>query len=282
MSVRFLSALKVSLSIAIAYYISLSMAWDNPHWAALSVAFCSLATVGESLLKGMLRTFGTFAAIFVALFLLALFPQDRWIFTLCVSLWVAFCTWKMHANPNWYFWFCAGLGVPLMSMLSGGESLQAFQTVVLRAQETILGTLVFTVVSSLVFPTNTKGSFEQDIKQQLKDIHEGIAAARRALLTAHASKDVLNLPPDILKQAALRQTGLMAKLEAAALDSFDLSRPSALQEQILGWERELESAHDLPQKLNSQAANQAIGWQQSWEQLVNACSASEATANRAA
>ena len=199
------------------------MAWDNPHWAAFSVAFCSLATVGESLLKGMLRTFGTFAAIFVALFLLALFPQDRWIFTLCVSLWVAFCTWKMHANPNWYFWFCAGLGVPLMSMLSGGESLQAFQTVVLRAQETILGTLVFTVVSSLVFPTNTKGSFEQDIKQQLKDIHEGIAAARRALLTAHASKDALDLPPDILKQAALRQTGLMAKLEAAALDSFDIA-----------------------------------------------------------
>lgn len=100
MSVRFLSALKVSLSIAIAYCISLSMAWDNPHWAAFLVAFCSLATVGESLLKGMLRTFGTFAAIFVALFLLALFPQDRWTFTLFVSLWVAFCTWKVHANPN--------------------------------------------------------------------------------------------------------------------------------------------------------------------------------------
>ena len=98
----------------------------------------------------------------MALLLLALFAQDRWAFTLFFSLWVTFCTWTMHANPNWYFWFCAGLGVPLMSMLSGGEGLQAFQTVVLRAQETILGTLVLTVVSSLVFLTNMKGSFEQE------------------------------------------------------------------------------------------------------------------------
>lgn len=223
MSNRFQTAFKIALAMSIAYGISLSMAWENPHWAAFSVAFCSLATVGESLLKGLLRTFGTFTAIFVALTLLALFPQDRWLFTLFVSLWVSFCTWKMYRNPSWYFWFCAGLGVPLMSMLSGGESLKAFQTVVLRAQETILGTLVFTVVSSLVFPSNTRGSFERDIVQQLSDIHAALSAGRSVLLLTDPDKDQLLMPKGELNNSVLRQSGLLAKLEAAALDSFEIA-----------------------------------------------------------
>ncbi len=223
MSSRFLDAFKIALSISIVYGISLSMAWDNPHWAAFSVAFCSLATVGESLLKGLLRTFGTFAAVFVAIALLALFPQDRWIFTTCVSLWVAFCTWKMYANPNWYFWFCAGLGVPLLSMLSGGESLTAFQTVVLRAQQTILGTLVFSVVSSLLFPSNTRGAFENDVKHQLADVHAALTDTNKALLASGLTGEQLAASVAPLKQSILRQTGLAAKLQAAALDSFDIA-----------------------------------------------------------
>lgn len=211
------------------------MAWESPHWAAFSVAFCSLATVGESLLKGLLRTFGTFAAIFVALTLLALFPQDRWIFTLCVSLWVSFCTWKMYRNPHWYFWFCAGLGVPLLSMLSGGESVKAFQTVVLRAQETILGTLVFTVVSSLVFPSNTRNSFENDVKKQLTETHAVLSAGRTVLLFGTLDKKQLQLPADGLKQSALIQSGLTAKLEAAALDSFEIA------ETKVSWRKAVEN-----------------------------------------
>jgi uncharacterized membrane protein YccC len=223
MSARFQTAFKIALAMTLAYGVALSLDWDNPHWAGFSIAFCSLATVGESLLKGLLRTFGTFAAIFVSLSLLALFPQDRWIFALCVSLWVAFCTWMMHGNSRWYFWFCAGLGVPVLSMFSGGESLAAFEVVVLRAQETILGTLAFTLVSSFVFPTNSRDAFEDDIKPQVAAIHDAFLAGRAVTISEAPNDAQRGASADTLREASLRQAGLLGKLEAAALDSFDVA-----------------------------------------------------------
>ncbi|MGD9293417.1 MAG: FUSC family protein, partial [Roseobacter sp.] len=124
--------------------------------------------------------------------------------------------------------------VPLLSMLSGGESLQAFQTVVLRAQETILGTLVFTVVSTFVFPSNTRGSFEKDIHLQLSDMHAALSAGRSVLLLGDPGKDQLQLPQEGLKQAALRQSGLLAKLEAAALDSFEIAETKRSWRRAIG------------------------------------------------
>ena len=52
------------------------MGWDRPHWAGLAVALCSLATVGDSVNKGLLRILGTFLAGFVALLLIGKRPEN--------------------------------------------------------------------------------------------------------------------------------------------------------------------------------------------------------------
>jgi len=77
---------KVALAMVIAYGIALSMDWDNPYWAGLGVALISLSTVGQSFNKAAMRMFGTLAAAFFALTLIALFPQGRWLFMLSLSL----------------------------------------------------------------------------------------------------------------------------------------------------------------------------------------------------
>ncbi len=51
LSVRFTYAFKVALATTLAFAISIAADWDEPHWAAFAVAFCSLATGGESLLR---------------------------------------------------------------------------------------------------------------------------------------------------------------------------------------------------------------------------------------
>ncbi len=222
-SSRFQTAFKIALAMTLAYGVALALDWDKPHWAGFSIAFCSMATGGESLLKGLLRIFGTFAAIFVSLFLLAMFPQDRWVFALCVSMWVAFCTWMMHGNSRWYFWFCAGFGVPVLSMLSGGESLGAFEVVVLRAQETILGILAFTLVSSFVFPVDSRGGFEDDMSRQVAAIRDAFLADRAVTLIEARHDAQQGASTAVLREASLRQAGLLGKLEAAALDSFEVA-----------------------------------------------------------
>ncbi len=223
MSARFQTAFKIALAMTLAYGVSLALDWDNPHWAGFSIAFCSLATAGESLLKGLLRIFGTFAAIFVSLSLLAVFPQDRWVFVLCVSLWVSFSTWMMHGNPRWYFWFCAAVGVPILAILSGGESLGAFEVVVLRAQETILGIVSFTLISSFVFPTNSRGKFVDDVIRQVAALRDAFLADRTVML-GEAPRDARHgASAGTLREASLRQAGLLGRLDAAALDSFEVA-----------------------------------------------------------
>ncbi len=158
-------AIKTALALTIAYGIVLSMGWKNPYWAGFAVAFCSLATAGESLHKGLLRIGGTFVAFFVALTLVTLFPQDRWLFFGALSIYLAFCNYMMGGTSRWYFWYVAAFTVPLLAFGGGPGAVNKFETVVLRAQLTTLGVVVYTLVSSLLWPTSTKDLFEGTVKQ---------------------------------------------------------------------------------------------------------------------
>ena len=59
LSDRIKTAIKTALATVLAYGVALSMNWENAHWAAFAVAFCTLSTVGESVNKGLLRLCGT-------------------------------------------------------------------------------------------------------------------------------------------------------------------------------------------------------------------------------
>src|SRR5215510_263162 len=108
LSDRFKAATKTALAMVLAYGVALSMDWDNPYWAGFAVAFCSLSTVGESLNKGLLRLSGTLLGSLAALTLIALFPQDRWAFLACMSIFIGFCVYMMPGTSRWYFWHVAG------------------------------------------------------------------------------------------------------------------------------------------------------------------------------
>src|SRR5262245_4702779 len=108
LSDRVKTAVKTALAVVLAYGVALSMDWGNAYWAAFTVAFCSLSTVGESLNKGMLRLSGTFFGGVAAITLIALFPQNRWLFLIGMSIFTGFCTYMMFGISRWYFWYVAG------------------------------------------------------------------------------------------------------------------------------------------------------------------------------
>src|SRR5262249_25868769 len=95
LSDRVKAATKTALAMVLAYGVALSMDWQNAYWAGFAVAFCSLSTVGESLRKGLLRLCGTLLGGLVALTLISMFPQDRWSFLACMTIFVGFCTFMM-------------------------------------------------------------------------------------------------------------------------------------------------------------------------------------------
>ena len=160
LSTRTKEAIKTGLAMTIAYGIALYMDWDRPYWAGFAVAFTSLATVGQSLSKAALRMFGTLVTAVVALTFIALFAQDRWLFMLFLSAYVGFCTYMMAGKKHQYFWHVSGFVCVIICMDAGPNSIKAFEIAILRAQETGLGILVYSLVSILVWPISSRADFE--------------------------------------------------------------------------------------------------------------------------
>lgn len=157
---RFKHAFKVALAMVITYAIALGMAWEKPFWAALSVIFCSLATAGESIDRGIQRILGTALAGVAALVLIALFGQERWPFLLSTTAFLAVCTYAWTGGGrNFFVWFNAGFNFPILVILGEGLSVSTFDTVILRAQETALGVVVYSFVAVLVWPRRGGTSF---------------------------------------------------------------------------------------------------------------------------
>ena len=162
---RVKAAIKTALAMVLAYGIALSMDWNHADWAAFSVAFCTLSSFGESLNKGLLRLSGTFVGVLATITLIALFPQDRWLFLIGMSVFTGLCTYMMAGTSRWYFWQLAGLSVPLLALAGGSNPLNDFQTVVTRFEETALGVVSYSLVWLLIWPTSSRGALENAVRR---------------------------------------------------------------------------------------------------------------------
>jgi hypothetical protein len=194
----------------------LSQGWGTPFWAGFAVAFCGLTEVGDSLNKGLLRVFGTMFGAAAALVLLAIFPQERWSFMIAMSLFVAFCTYMMGGTTRWYFWFMAGITVPIVTVTAEPDALYDFNRAILRTQQTALGIVVYNLVSVLIWPVSSRGAFDGAVRKV-------IGNQRR--LCRHYMAQLMGAPDDQraaqLRNEATRTLGGLSTL----LDHAELNTP---------------------------------------------------------
>jgi uncharacterized membrane protein YccC len=218
LSTKAKESFKTALAMTISYGIALSLNWERPYWAGYAVAFISLATFGQSLNKAALRMLGTLVAVVASLLLISLFPQDRWLFMLVLSSYVGFCTYMMGGKRNQYFWYVCGFVCALICMTAGPDSANAFQIAMLRAQETGLGILVYSVVAILVWPTSTRADFAAvagklaSIQHQLYRTYVGLVSGEGNAGEAQALR----------AQEIQALTRFSQLLDAAESDTYDI------------------------------------------------------------
>ena len=218
LSRRWKEAIKTGLAMAIAFGIALAMDWEKPYWAGFAVAMISLSTVGQSLNKGAMRMLGTLVAVAVALTLLALFPQDRWLLMIALSIYLAVCTYMLTGKRYQYAWFVAAF-VCLTIMVHGGtDSQNAFRYAVARVEETALGILVYSLVSIFLWPVNTRDDLGKAARALLAT-QRRVHGAYRDLMAGRGSEaDTRSLRLQELQ--GLRQLG--QSLTAAQLDTYEV------------------------------------------------------------
>ena len=153
-------SIKTALAMTVSYGVALSMNWENPYWAAFAVAFISLTSIGQSMNKAALRMCGTLMAMVASLTLIALFAQERWAFLLGLSFVTGICCYMMSGKKHQYFWQATGFITIIICMDAGPDPVNAFQTAVLRAQETGLGILVYSLITIFLWPSHSRSSFD--------------------------------------------------------------------------------------------------------------------------
>ena len=238
-------AIKTALAMTIAYGVGLQMGWDRPYWAGFAVAFISLSTVGQSLNKGTLRMVGTVVGAIVALTLIGLFAQQRWLFILFLSLWLALCTYMNAGNRHQYFWFVAGFVAVIIAADGGPSAEGAFSIAMLRMQQTGLGILVYSLIAILLWPINSRKGLEAAARSD--------AATRQKLFSAtlQCLADVRQL--DTVKALHSQEISSLAQvaqlLDAATTDSEEVR---ALDKQ---WRRYQHATLQFSQTLSQWREN---------------------------
>ncbi len=255
LNVRAKESIKTALAMTIAYGIALSMDWDRPYWAGFAVAFISLSTVGQSLNKGALRMLGTLVAFVVSLTLIALFAQERWWFMVALSAYFGFCTYMNGGSKHQYFWFVAGFATVIIAFDGGTNAENAFDTAVLRAQETGLGILVYTLVTILLWPANTRNELDAAVRQLAATQHD-LYRRYRGLLDGRGTEEDTRA----LRMQEVQQFNRFSQaLAAARTDSYEVwevrwqwQRIEAQTEELMvtleRWRESLKEVADLDLK----------------------------------
>ena len=255
LSIKAKEAIKTALAMTIVYGIALSMDWDKPYWAGFAVAMVSLATVGQSMNKAALRMFGTLVAMVVALTLIALFAQERWAFILLLSAYAGFCCYMMSGSKRAYFWQVCCFVCVVICMDAGPDSVNAFQTAILRAQETGLGILVYTLVAIFLWPSRSGTAFTSATTDLAATQHQFYRACLGLASGQGSAEDAQRLSAQEVEQ----KTRFDQLLDAAETDSnevWELRRPWRRYQQLAA-----ELMHALERWRESFAEVQALDLQ---------------------
>jgi uncharacterized membrane protein YccC len=209
---RFMEAFKVALAFALVYGIALKMAWLNPSWAGFGVAMIAMQTGGQSIHKGLDRLAGTIPGCIAALVILALAPQERWLFMAYTALWVFFTSYMMIRSKNHtYFWNVAGF-VCLVILLTGPASAASdFQHAVFRTLETALGISVYTLITVFLWPVNNAGAIKSSINDLAVTFEDRNQAIWRVISGQTDSDKLENLHQQSVQQLSQFSQALIAE-----------------------------------------------------------------------
>lgn len=157
-------AIKVSLSLTLAFMIPMAMGWAQPNTAAITVMLiASAGGVGESVQKGLIRVIGTLLGATIGLSLIALFPQERLLYLLALSLVVAIIIYLYYSYQGDSTVFMLTAMVMMMVFLSGPED--AFIYGVDRTYMTIFGIVAYTFVGVFLWPVRHEDTTIEDAKR---------------------------------------------------------------------------------------------------------------------
>ena len=223
-SIHWIFAAKTTVSALLGLLIAFTFNLDQPKWVLLTVFIVAQPQSGLVLAKSFYRVIGTLIGAAAALFLVALFAQERVLFLGALAVWIGFCTFASKHARNFasYGFVLSGYTAAIVGIPGALDPGNAFYVAVARITEISLGIIVTATISHLVLPVSLAAS----LRQAIADARTGLADYALALL---GGGDAGSLRTNLLGQAV----------------AIENRRASAIFE-----DREMRDRSDVLQRLN--------------------------------
>ncbi|MHC4938405.1 MAG: FUSC family protein [Planctomycetota bacterium] len=233
-------AFRIAVSLVIVYGIGLLLRFPAPKNGAIAIAVTSLATVGESWHKGLLRIVGTTIGAAAGLVFIMIFAQSRWGMMGALAGWLVFVAYNIQSTRYAYAWLMVGMTTFITWASSYQKVDQAFDAALWRTVETANGVAVYTVVQMLLWPSRAGPAMKQLGRKIVEGFRDVVALAGEEL----GGKD-RGAESAAAHSALAGQLAAFGKqLVAAIADTADVRRRATawrgLQSRLASVERKLQ------------------------------------------
>jgi len=245
---------KSLLAMYITGWLAMWLQLEQPSTAMITVVVVMHPQSGMVLAKSFYRAIGTVTGSLFGLALISVFPQQRELFLLCLSLWVALCSGgaTFYRNFMSYGFVLAGYTAAIVTLPAISNPLNAFDSAVMRVSEVLLGIVVSGVVSDLVLPARLRGVLRQSARAQFGQFIDfvrgstGGSIPRERMEQAH-----LAFVRSAVQLEDLRSSVIFEDPEAHARSS----RMRLLNQRYMAASTSFQSLHHLINRLQRRGAH---------------------------
>lgn len=227
-------AIKTCLAIVVGQSIALWLGW-NASIPATTILMLQTRYLGSTLDKGILRVAGGLGGSVVALFVMALFPQDRFLFIATISLLTVIGIYTQQVSRYPYAWLIGIVSLVLVAFLKivTQDPYGTFEFAVTWTSGIALGVVTILFVHGIFWPNLAGKDFEKELKYALDYSRKLFTLKVRAIFedqpslheVASVEKSLMTLLPK------LRQTLATAALDSGRFHNYE-QRYSDLLDQL--------------------------------------------------
>jgi uncharacterized membrane protein YccC len=159
---------KTLLAYYITGWLAMRFSLSQPSTAMLTTIIVANRQSGRVLAKSFYRCIGTLAGAAAALLIVSLFPQERVLYLVALSVWIGACAGgaTLYRNFTSYAFVLSGYTAAIVAVPVIDKPLGAFDSAVMRVSEVLLGVLVSGVVSDTAFVSRLRDVLRRSAGEQ--------------------------------------------------------------------------------------------------------------------
>jgi len=239
---------KTLLAFYITGWLAMRFSLPQPASAMLTVVIVANRQSGMVLAKAFYRGIGTIAGAIVAILIVALFPQERALFLVALSLWIGICAGgaTLYRNFKSYAFVLGGYTAAIVALPVVGNPPGVFDSAVARISEVLLALMVSGAINDVVFPSRMRDVLRRIAREQFANFinfvqgSTGGKIAREAMENAH-----LRFVRDAVTLEDLRSSVIFEDAEARARSGH----LQAFNQRFMAASTSFQSLHHLINRL---------------------------------